>query len=379
MYQYQETHRYFAQIAGGLETTGVEELTELGATNATPAYRGLYFDADPATLYRVNYKTRLITRILAPLITFDCHSDKYLYQTARDIDWWDFLTPESTFAVFATVSNSNINHSKFAALRLKDAIVDQFRDKTGKRPSIDTRDPDLWLNLRIKNNQALISLDTSGGSLHRRGYRAQSVEAPMQETVAAAIIRFSGWDGTTQLYDPMCGSGTLLAEALMHVTRTPAGYLRKGFGFERLPDFNPSIWNQEKTNADQAIRPLQADLIYGSDIDPKAIASTRENLNSLPGGDQVQLRTVDFREIEEIHNATIICNPPYGLRMGRKSDLADFYTSLGDFLKQRCTGSTAYIYFGKREWIKKLGLRTSWKKPLVNGALDGRLAKVELY
>ena len=205
MYQYQQTNRYFAQIAGGLEETGVLELAELGATDITPSYRGIYFNADAAVLFRVNYRTRLITRVLAPLLTFDCHSDKYLYQTARDIEWTDFLTPDSTFAVFATVSGSNINHSKFAALRLKDAIVDQFRDATGKRPSIDTRKPDVWLNLWIKNDQAVISLDTSGGSLHRRGYRTASVEAPMQETVAAAAIRFSGWDGETPLYDPMCG------------------------------------------------------------------------------------------------------------------------------------------------------------------------------
>ena len=379
MYQYQQTNRYFAQIAGGLEETGVLELAELGATDITPSYRGIYFNADAAVLFRVNYRTRLITRVLAPLLTFDCHSDKYLYQTARDIEWTDFLTPDSTFAVFATVSGSNINHSKFAALRLKDAIVDQFRDATGKRPSIDTRKPDVWLNLRIKNDQAVISLDTSGGSLHRRGYRTASVEAPMQETVAAAAIRFSGWDGETPLYDPMCGSGTLLCEALMHHARIPAGYLRPSFGFERLPDFDQSVWKREKEAADSTIREIPARLITGSDIDPDAVVATRKNLGALPGGELVRTRVADFRKLDKIQDATIICNPPYGLRMGRSENMANFYKSLGDFLKQRCTDSTAYIYFGKREWIKKLGLRTSWKKPLVNGALDGRLVKVEVY
>ncbi len=379
MYQFQQTNRYFAQIAGGLEETGVLELAELGATDITPSYRGMYFNANAAALYRINYRTRLVTRVLAPLLTFDCHSDKYLYQTARDINWADFMAPDSTFAVFATVANSKINHSKFAALRLKDAIVDQFRDATGKRPSIDTRNPDVWLNLRIKNDQAVISLDTSGGSLHRRGYRTASVEAPMQETVAAAAIRFSGWDGETPLVDPMCGSGTLLCEALMLHARIPAGYLRSSFGFERLPDFDLSVWQSEKSIADQEIRSPGDGLITGSDIDPEAVVATRKNLRALPGGDAIRTRQADFRKLEPINGATIICNPPYGLRMDRGEDMAAFYKSLGDFLKQRCTDSTAYIYFGKREWIKKLGLRTTWKKPLVNGALDGRLVKVEVY
>ncbi len=378
VYQYQQTNRYFAQIAGGLEETGVLELTELGATNATPGYRGIYFDADAASLYRINYRTRLITRVLAPLLTFDCHSDKYLYQTAQSIDWSDFISPTGNFAVFATVSDSKINHSKFAALRLKDAIVDQFRDKSGERPSIDTRNPDVWLNLRIKNDQAVISLDTSGGSLHRRGYRTSSVEAPMQETVAAAAVRFSEWDGETPLVDPMCGSGTLLCEALMHNCRIPAGYLRKQFGFERLPDFDPGIWHMEKSVADQEIRSPGDGLISGSDIDPEAVIATRNNLRALPGGENVRTRQADFRTLE-IRDATIITNPPYGLRVNGGEDMAGFYKSVGDFLKQRCTNSTAYIYFGMREGIKSLGLRATWKKPLVNGALDGRLVKVEVY
>ncbi len=378
MYQYQQTNRYFAQIAGGLEETGVEELTELGATDITPGYRGMYFNADAAALYRINYRTRLITRVLAPLLTFDCHSDQYLHQTAQNIEWSDFLSPDSTFAVFATVSDSKINHSKFAALRLKDAIVDQFRDATGERPSIDTRNPDVWLNLRIKNDQAVISLDTSGGSLHRRGYRVGSVQAPMQETVAAAAVRFSGWDGETPLVDPMCGSGTLLCEALMHYALIPASYLRSSFGFERLPDFDANLWKKEKETADSQIREIPAGLITGSDIDPEAVISTRRNLKALPGGDAVRTKQADFRMLE-IKDATIICNPPYGMRLRRGEDMAEFYKSLGDFLKQRCTNSTAYIYFGKREWIKSLGLRTTWKKPLVNGALDGRLVKVEVY
>lgn len=379
MYQYQQTQRYFAQVAGGLEEAGAEELEGLGAHQISPAYRGLYFDADPAALYRINYCTRLATRILAPLVSFDCHSDKYLYKTAKEIDWSAFLTPERTFAVFATVVHSNIKHSKFAALRLKDAIVDDFRERTGERPSIDRHNPDVWFNLHIENNRAVISLDTAGGSLHRRGYRLDSVGAPMQETVAAAIIRLSEWQGETPLYDPFCGSGTLLCEALMHQARIPASSLRTAFGFQQLPDFDPWIWAKEKSAADALQREIPPGLIAGSDIDREAVDMARQNTSRLPGGDQVAYKVADFREIQSIEGSTIICNPPYGLRMGRDDEMAAFYKSLGDFLKQKCTGSTAYIYFGKREWIKKMGLRATWKKVLFNGPLDGRLVKYEMY
>jgi putative N6-adenine-specific DNA methylase len=378
-YQYQQTQRYFAQVAGGLEEAGAEELEALGATQVSQAYRGLYFDADAAALYRINYCTRLVTRTLAPLISFDCHSDRYLYKTAREVDWTAFLSPESTFAVFATVTHSKINHSKFAALRLKDAIVDDFRDRTGQRPSIDRRSPDIWLNLHIENNKAVISLDASGGSLHRRGYRSDAVEAPMQETVAAAIVRFSDWQGQTPLYDPFCGSGTLLCEALMHQARIPAGCLRTTFGFERLPDFDAALWKKVKATADAASCEIPSGLIAGSDIDPGAVAVAGENTKRLTGGDRVAYRTADFRELRGLEGSTVICNPPYGLRMGRDMELAAFYKDLGDFLKKQCSGATAYVYFGNREWIKKVGLRSSWKKPLFNGPLDGRLVKYEMY
>ena len=379
MYLYQETPRFFAQVAGGMEELGVQEAEELGARNVSAAYRGLYFDADPATLYRYNYGARLATRVLAPLTAFGCHNPDYLYRTARDIDWTDFLRNDQTFAVFANVSNSKIRHSKYAALRVKDAVVDQFRERTGMRPSVDTRDPHVWIGLYIENNHATISLGTSGGSLHRRGYRTAAGEAPMQETVAAAIIRLTGWDGSRPLVDPMCGSGTLLAEALMHVCRIPAGYLRDGFGFQTLPDFDADLWRAVKAEMDDAIRPLPEGLIAGSDRDPEAVRVARKNLNALPHGEDVALTVADLHTLDGFTNTTLVMNPPYGHRLGRPGDMGAFYRKLGDFLKQRCTGSTAYLYAGDRALLKRVGLRTSWKKPLVNGALDGRLAKYELY
>ena len=379
MYQYQETPRFFAQIARGTEDLGAEELATLGAQHIAPAYRGLYFDATPEALYRINYCSRLLTRVLAPLMSFHCHNPDYLYRTAGSVAWTDFLSVDETFAVFANVSNSKIRHSKYAALRVKDAIVDQFRDQFGVRPSIDTRNPDVWINLYIENNRATISLDTSGGSLHRRGYRRHGGEAPMQETVAAAIVRLTGWEGEQPLYDLMCGSGTLLAEALMHYCRIPAGYLRSHFGFEALPDFDQALWMSVRKTANAQIRPLPAGLINGSDVSPEAVAAARANLRSLPSGKNVTVTVQPYQAIDRLENATMITNPPYGKRLGNPESMGTFYKSLGDFLKQRCTGSTAYLYVGERALLKKVGLRPSWKKPLVNGAFDGRLAKYELY
>ncbi|MGD8412930.1 MAG: THUMP domain-containing protein [Candidatus Latescibacterota bacterium] len=380
-YEYLRSRRFFAQTADGLEALAAEELERLGATDAKTAFRGVYFTADPDGLYRINYSSSLITRVLAPLVTFDCHSARYLYKTARNIDWSDFLDPSDSFAVSANVSNSAIRHSQYAALRVKDAMVDQFRDRTGKRPDVDTREPDVWINLFLHHNRAVLSFDTSGGSLHRRGYRLESVEAPMQETVAAAVVVLSGWDGSRRLYDPMCGSGTLLCEAALRYCRIPPGYLRARrdkFGMERLPGFDPYVWKAVRRAEDEKIRPLAEGLIGGSDQSAAAVAAAAANTGAIPHGDRIQLKQSKFEDLPPVENAVLVCNPPYGLRIGR-SGAGDLAGRFGDFLKQRCKGSEAYVYFGKRELIKHIGLRATWKKPLKTGALDGRVVKYELY
>ena len=413
VYIYQSEQRYFAQIAAGLEELGREELTALGADEVRDGYRGFHFHADIATLYRINYGARLLARVLAPLVSFRCHHEDYLYRKAREIDWSGFLRPDQTFAVFANVSDSKVTHSRYAALRIKDAIVDHMRDRHGERPSVDTRSPHLWVHLHLARNQAILSVDTSVGALHRRGYRRETVEAPMLETLAAAIIDFSGWDGGCPLYDPMCGSGTLLAEAWIKALQIPPGRLRSRFGFESLPEFDPRQWATIQREADRAIKTelagpetsdlgasagrasglrasgrqvsshkpagRRAPLVSGSDLDGRALHAARTNLDRLPHGSRIPLEQRDFRAIESLQGRTIVCNPPYGIRLRKGEDLSGFYMELGDFLKQRCQGSEAYIYFGEREMIKRIGLRPSWKKPLRNGGLDGRLAKYELF
>jgi len=378
-YIYQKTNRYFAQVANDIKDLAIAELNALGANGIEGAYRGIHFTAQPKVLFRINFESRLISRVLAPLTSYHCPSDQVLYNRASKIHWEDFLDPSRTFAVFATVSQSRITHSQFAALRLKDAVVDYFRARNGKRPSIDTRNPDVWLNLHVAKDHATISLDVSGGSLHRRGYRQQTVSAPMVETLAAAIIRMTGWDGEGPLVDPFCGSGTLLCEAYMAASRTPAGVLRQRFGFENLPDFNATLWQQVRREGLNRRMLTAPGLISGSDIARQAVQAATTNAGAITRNHHIGIEQRDAFRIPQLADKTIVCNPPYGIRMGQTEDLGAFYRRLGDFLKQRCRGATAYIYFGDRAYIKKLGLKPSWKRPLATGGLDGRLVKYSLY
>jgi putative N6-adenine-specific DNA methylase len=244
---------------------------------------------------------------------------------------------------------------------------------------VERTDPDVWLNVFVESNRAVVSLEVSGGSLHRRGYRREAVEAPMQETVAAAIVRWTEWEGARTLVDPMCGSGTLLAEALMHHCRIPAGYLRTRFGFERMPDFDRAAWDKVREDENRLMRPLPKGLIEGSDIAADAVALAAENLRRLPHGASVRVQRADYRRRQDLGNRVIVCNPPYGIRLKQPGGMESFYRELGDFLKHSCRDSTAFVYFGDRAMLKHIGLKPSWKRPLKNGGLDGRLAKFEMY
>lgn len=380
MYRYQEDPRYFAQVGGGIEAVAAAELAELGAADIESGVRGVHFRADVRTLYTVVYVSPLVQRVIAPLLHFRCHTPDYLYRKVRTIDWRGFLQPGQTFAVFANVSHSRLQDSRFAALRVKDAVCDQLREGTGQRPDIDTENPDLWLSLHTAHDQVTLGVDLGGGSLHKRGYRQQTVEAPMQETVAAAILAMTGWRGDRPLHDPMCGSGTLLAEAWLRATGTPAAFRRSRFGFMQLPDYDGAAWQQVKRERDaRRAMPIAANLISGADIDPKAVAAARANLGQLPAGAQVAVAQRDFRNADGLCGTVIVSNPPHGVRLGRGADLPAFYKALGDWLKFSCTGSEAYLYFGKRELLKLIGLRPAWKRSLRNGGLDGVLAKYELY
>lgn len=380
MFLYQARGEYFAQVAGGLEELAAAELRALGAEEVRVVPRGLEFRCDRESLYRIVYRTRLVSRVQAPLARFDIGSGEDLYLKTKKIDWTHLLTLDQTFAVDGNVSRSVIDNSHFAALKVKDVVVDMFRARyKGKRPNVDTREPDLAINVHIRNNTATIAIDCAGAPLHRRGYRLQAVAAPMQETLAAAILDFAGWEGKEPLYDPMCGSGTLLSEAWLKAGRLPAGVLRRKFGFMMLPDFNRNDWIKVKFTEDNRVQPVRGGLVKGSDVDPEAVRMTRENNARLPGGDELRVRTCDFRELPELPPGLVVCNPPYGLRLEQGTDMAAFMRDLGDFLKQKCRGSRAWVYLGDRELVKQVGLKAQRKIPLLNGGLDGRLVLYELH
>ncbi|MCK5148144.1 class I SAM-dependent RNA methyltransferase [bacterium] len=369
---------FFAQTARGLEDLVAEELRMLGAEKVKTQFMGCIFDTDKAGLYRINYMTRLASRILMPIAKFDCWNDNDLYRHIHKLDWTDMLRLNNTFAITAVGKHPVIKHSKFAALRVKDAIVDKFMSELGSRPSIDPIEPDVHFILHLQPKFAILYWDTSGSPLHRRGYRQSSVEAPLQETVAAAIINLADWDEKTPLVDPFCGSGTLIAEAYMKAANIPAGYLRPKWGMRNMPDYDDKLWKKVKKEADANINTEPADLISGSDIDKSAVKATRNNLNLLPGGKDISIERKDYAEIEDLSNRLIVANPPHGIRM-KTEEMADWIKKLGDFLKTKCAGSTAILYFGDRQHIKFVGLKPTFKRPLPSGGLDGRAVRYDLF
>jgi len=379
LYEYLKNNTFFAQAPGMMEEICEQELIELGAKNTKVAYRGIYFEADKSTLYKINYTSRLITRVLAPLKSFHCRSAKDIMEIASKIEWDKFFSVDQTFAITSSVNKSTINNSLYASQVLKDGIADYFRDKLGKRPNVDTVNPNVRFNLFIEKDKAILNLDTSGESLHKRGYRLLAGEAPMQETLAAAIIRLSGWNGEKPLLDCMCGSGTIVCEALMHYCRIPSQFLRKNFGFFYLPDFEKELWEKIKSETDKLIRPLPNGIISGSDKSDIAIRVAKENLSRIPNSENVKLSIHPFEHINKFENGVLIINPPYGIRLGKRDEVENLYKDLGDFIKTKCKGTTAFIYTGEPTLRKYIGLKTSKRIPLVNGKLEGVLLQIDSY
>ncbi len=375
--EYQKTGKYFAVVAGSLEAHAKEELESLGAKVLQQVPRGMRFAADTKTLYRVVYCSRLLQRVLAPLVSFRAHSEEYLYKQARQAVNWTSLFPiEDSFNIECNVTRSKITHSLYAGQLLKDAICDSFRDAFGVRPNFSNA-ARLTFNLHISDNWATIALDLAG-SMHKRGYRQSSVDAPLQETLAAVLIKLSKWQGDKPLEDPMCGSGTILAEALMHYCHIPAGYLRQNQSIRYLPDFDPALWQKIRSEADSAIRSLPEGLISGSDQDPVCIQSARSNLALLPGGLAVTLRVSRFQDLPLRQELCIVSNPPYGVRLDKNASIDGLYNAIGDFLKQKRPHSEAYILCGSKGLVSALRLRAYWKKVLKNGDLEACLAKIVL-
>ena len=367
----------------GLEELLADELYALGADITHVGSRAVEFIGDHRLLYEAALWSRLSMRLLRPFAAFYAPDEKALYREVSRIDWQDFIGPGQTFAITPVVNRSTFEHSLFVAQLTKDAIVDQFRARTGERPSIDTRTPDIRLHLRMTQNEVILSLDAAGDSLHRRGYRQHTNEAPLNEVLAAGLVLLSGWDGKMPLIDPMCGSATILTEAGLISQRIAPGLFHQGkFGFENWYDFDSQLWEKVREEAKaQRLDEPQA-YLAGSDLDPKTIDMAAANITAAGLEDFVRLSVRDVKDAMapmKEEPGTVIMNPPYGERIGEEAEMDALYKTIGDTLKTGFQGYNAFIFTGNLAAAKRIGLKPARRVPLFNGPIDCRLLKYELY
>jgi len=372
--------QFFATTAKGVEEVLAAELVRLGVSDVAAEGGGVRFTGGMEAAYRANLWLRTASRVLMPLAEFPCETPEDLYQGARGIPWTEYLTPAMTLAVDCNLRDSTLTHSGFVALKTKDAIVDELRDRCGSRPNVDTKDPDLRVNVRLFRNRCTVSLDCSGTPLDRRGYRLDRHEAPLKENLAAALVELSGWDGSQPFLDPMCGTGTIAIEAALKALRVPPGLLRAGFGFQRWPGFDRGLWERLVDEARQGVLTAPPAPIFGSDISHSAVAMAHENARRAGVADLISLGRGAIGELSPPPGpGTLIFNPPYGKRLGEEEELKPLYKEIGDTMKQRCKGYTAYLFTGNLELAKSVGLKASRRIVLYNGPIECRLLKYEMY
>lgn len=368
-----------AKTFKGLEEVLAQELIELGANDVQLERRAVSFRGDKALLYRTNLCLRTAIRILVPIASFKAKDTDALYDQVKALNWSQYMTADQTFAIDATVYSESFRNSRFVTYRVKDAIADYWIDKAHKRPSVSTQIPDILLNVHVANEQVTISLDSSGESLHKRGYRVATTEAPISEVLAAGMLLLAGWKGQSDFYDPMCGSGTLLIEAALIARNIAPGVFRSSFAFEKWPDFDADLWN-DIYNDDSNERDFTHH-IYGSDASFYAIQQAAKNVKSAGVAKDIELKQIRMEEIKEVHaeGTLVMLNPPYGERLKSNKEMEDLYSAIGTTLKHQFTGSTAWIISSNVEAMKCIGLKPSKKYHLLNGELDCQFNKYELF
>ena len=370
--------QFIAKTFQGLEAVLAEELRDLGAEHVEVLTRAVSFECGREWIYRANLELRTALRVLVPVHTFSCTNEKELYQGVREVDWRPYLTPNDTLAVEAVVHSTYFNHSQYVALKTKDAIVDQLREHYGQRPSIDLKDPTLPVNVHIRENTCSILLDSSGEPLFKRGYRKETGPAPLNEVLAAGMLKLAGWPLDTPFLDPMCGSGTLPIEAALMATHTPSQWYRERFAFQHWKDFDSALWKEVK-NAAWAKKEKEAVPIYGSDIHPNAIRIARINAAHTDIGHLIQWEHAPMEDctLPEV-KGLLMFNPPYNERM-EIEEVEALYKMIGASLKHRFSGFQAWVISGNEKGVHAIGLRPSRRIALFNGALPCKFLKFELY
>jgi len=370
--------RFVAKTLYGLETVLSEELISIGAGNVKTANRAVLFEGDKSLLYRVNYCARTALSILMPVAEFRIKSKEDLYKGGSKIEWGKFIGPDDTFSIVPVINSPHFGHTGYPGLILKDAIADAFRNKTGRRPSVDTSDPGILINLHISNDLVTISLDSSVIPLFKRGYRVEQSLAPLNEVLAAGILLLSGWKALASLTDPMCGSGTIPIEAGLIACNIPPGKFRHFFGFQRWKDFDEELFGRIKLECNNMIS-LSPVKIFGSDISDQAIQHAKANILKAGLEDIISLKVCDFKDIKSAdENGFVFLNPPYGQRI-QPEEINKLYSMIGTTLKFNFPGNTAWLITSNKESLKHVGLKHKEKRTLFNGALECVLLKYEMY
>ncbi|WP_299382158.1 THUMP domain-containing protein [uncultured Lacinutrix sp.] len=367
-----------AKTLFGFEEILAKELTQLGAVGVKEGVRNVSFSGDKGFMYKANLALRTAIKILKPIKTFRINNEKDLYDNVYKMDWSQYMKSTGTLAVSATVNSTVFTHSLYIAQKTKDAIVDKFRDETGERPNVDLRFPDLKINVHIDRTVCTISLDTSGESLHKRGYKTATNIAPINEVLAAGLIMLSGWDGQSDFMDPMCGSGTILAEAAMIACNIPPNLMRKEFAFERWNDWDVDLFEKIEESLLKKTRDFHHKII-GFDKSPSAVAKATDNIKNAHLDEFITIKHEDFFKTQrggegKLH---IVFNPPYGERLD--IEMESFYKEIGDTLKQGYPNTDAWFITSNLEAIKHVGLRPSRKIKLMNAKLESRLLKYVMY
>jgi putative N6-adenine-specific DNA methylase len=370
---------YFATCARGLEPLLGRELAGLGARDVEPGRGGVRFRGDAALLYRANLWLRTAVRVLQPVLEADVRSPDELYDAVRTLNWSEYLSPDHTLAVDCNVRDSAITHSQYAARRVKDAICDQFRERTGVRPSVDPERPMVGLNLHVFRDHATLSLDSSWDSLHKRGSRPIQTKAPLNEALAAGLLLQTGWDATTPLVDPLCGSGTFCIEGAWIALNRPPGLTRKWFGFQGWPTFDRPLWNAIRDEARRGVSKELPAVIRGSDVRRDAVEFARTNARAAGVGNLLHFERQDVTDAQPPDGPAgmVICNPPYGERIGDEKELVGLYRAMGEAFAAHWRGWRVFVFTANDALARKVGLPARTSTPFYNGKIPCRLWEFE--